>query len=65
MFLYVNSMPGSRVSRIFMIFGGFGEFGLVIGNLEKSWFLKNFEKFGFGADLDHVRRLRHRSGGKS
>ena len=32
----VNSMPGGRFTHFFMIFGGFGEFGLGIGNVEKS-----------------------------
>ena len=32
----VYSMPGGRFTRFCMIFGGFGKFGLGIGNVEKS-----------------------------
>ena len=58
-------MPGGRVSRFFMIFGGFDEFGLELGNVEKSRIFDIFVLFEFVADLDRVKRVRDRSGGKS
>ena len=60
----VNSMPGGRFMQVFMIFGGFGEFGLGVGNVEKSRFLNIFEHVGFGADFYHLKRVRDRSGRK-
>ena len=48
-----------------MIFGGFAEFGLGLGNIEKSRFLSIFGQVGFGADLDRVKSVQDRSGCKS
>ena len=42
-FWFVNSMPGGRFTRFFMIFEGFWKFGLGIENIQKPGFF-NFSE---------------------
>ena len=54
----VNSMPGARVSRFFMIFGGICEFGWILGNCEKIIVFTFFKFFSFASEYDRVKRVR-------
>ena len=54
----VNSMPGGRFMRLFMIFAGFHQFGWILENVEKTLFLKIFEKFPFVSEWDCVKKVR-------
>jgi hypothetical protein len=54
----VNSMPRGRFMRLFMIFAGFHQFGWILENVEKTLFLKIFEKFPFVSEWDCVKKVR-------
>ena len=54
----VNSMPGGRFMRLFIIFAGFHQFGWILENVEQTLFLKIFEKFPFVSEWDCVKKVR-------
>ena len=52
----VNSMPGGRFMQVFMIFGGFGELGWILGNYAIIRVLKIFENVSFVSECDRIKR---------
>ena len=44
--------------RLFMIFVGFHQFGWIPENVEKTLFLKIFEKFSFVSECDRIKKVR-------